>query len=536
MKWANILRRWTIRSIHASILGAALIGSAGVTLAQTPGMTANISPKHYTRSLTFDLPVRMEPELRATLKEIRLYVKTPTSGWAVQDVGPASLEKFSCKLPQDGEYWYTLATVDKMGRMTPADVNLEPPSQRVVVDTAPPVIQVQPVNADGEYCLRCTVVDANPDVASLKAVCRTNAGDVPLDMVPNQPGVFQVKGPQMMQFPVIVSARDLAGNTATKEVNVREMVGTTFTPPQPPPPLANDVARTSVRPETKGLVGTSVDMPPAKTLEFPAPPPPPPPVTQSVSNSLAPTQPMIPSKPIEQPPVKPIEQPPVKPMQQPVEAPIKNGLPHQLISTTHASIEYRIDQVGPSGVGKVEVYMTPDNGQSWHRLGEDGDKRSPADINLPGDGVFGIRIVVTNGNGFGGKAPVRGDAPHCTVEVDTTSPFVQFRSADLMPTTGQVELRWNATDKNLGFDPVTLLYRTRPDGPWQVIARNLKNDGVYRWAFPREAGGQFFFKVEVTDQAGNTSHDVSHQPVVIDTSEPRATVLGVTGSNLPRPK
>ncbi len=55
--------------------------------------------------------------------------------------------------------------------------------------------------------------------------------------------------------------------------------------------------------------------------------------------------------------------------------------------------------------------MTPDQGQTWHRLGEDLDKRSPADINLPGDGVFGIRIVITNGNGFGGRPPVRGDAP-----------------------------------------------------------------------------------------------------------------------------
>src|SRR5262249_52612440 len=82
-----------------------------------------------------------------------------------------------------------------------------------------------------------------------------------------------------------------------------------------------------------------------------------------------------------------------------------SGSPHQLINTTQATVEYRIDQVGPSGVGKVEIYMTPDNGQTWRRLSEDTAKRSPATITLPGDGVFGIRMVVSNGNGFGGKAP-----------------------------------------------------------------------------------------------------------------------------------
>ena len=35
------------------------------------------------------------------------------------------------------------------------------------------------------------------------------------------------------------------------------------------------------------------------------------------------------------------------------------------------------------------------------------------------------------------------------------------------------------------------------------MARNLKNDGVYRWSFPRDVGGQIFYKLEVVDMAGN---------------------------------
>jgi hypothetical protein len=201
-----------------------------------------------------------------------------------------------------------------------------------------------------------------------------------------------------------------------------------------------------------------------------------------------------------------------------------------LLNTTNASIDYRLDQVGPSGVGKVEIFMTPDNGQSWHRIGDDADKKSPAEVRLPGDGVYGIRICVTNGNGFGGKAPIRGDAPQCTLEVDTTNPFLLLRSAELLHSAGQVEIRWNATDKNLGSEPVSLFYRTSADGPWQVIAKGIKNDGAYRWAFPRDGAAQIFFKIEVTDRAGNTAQAATGQPVLIDMTEPRVTVTGVTGS------
>jgi hypothetical protein len=531
MKWAYLLRRWTMRNIHSAILGSALLGSASTAMAQAPGVTASKLPEmHHTRSQTFDLPVQMRPEDRAALSEIRLYVKTANSGWKLQEKGGQDLTRFSCKVTQEGEYWYTLALVDRAGRMTPADVNLEPPSQRVVVDTTPPVIQVEPGNSGGDFCLRCTVQDANPDYATLKAVCTTNIGDIPLETVPNQPGVFRLKGAEMMQFPVVVSVKDLAGNLGTKEVNIREMVGTTISPAPAhkgptnivqaaagvekvlPPPRADLSPRTE-QPAAAKNQGQGVT---PQITEFAPPPPLNPPSNPALTQPE--TLPDVPSKVA----------------LTPLEAGNQHSGPHQLINTTHASVEYRIDQVGPSGVGKVEVYMTPDKGQTWHRLGEDADKRSPADINLPGDGVYGIRIVVTNGNGFGGKAPVRGDLPHCTIEVDTTSPFVQMRSTEVMPSSGHVEIRWNATDKNLGTEPVSLSYRTRPDGPWQVIARGLKNDGVHRWAFPRDAGGQFFFKIEVTDLAGNMSQDVSRQPIVIDMTEPRATVVGVTGSGAVR--
>jgi len=41
----------------------------------------------------------------------------------------------------------------------------------------------------------------------------------------------------------------------------------------------------------------------------------------------------------------------------------------------------------------------------------------------------------------------------------------------VLASTGQVELRWNATDKNLGNAPVSLFYRTGQDGPGKSSPR-----------------------------------------------------------------
>src|SRR5207237_7591450 len=125
---------------------------------------------------------------------------------------------------------------------------------------------------------------------------------------------------------------------------------------------------------------------------------------------------------------------------------------HQILGSSHVILDYQIDQVGPSGVGRVEVWMTSDGGKSWKCLCEDKDRVSPAEFDLSGEGLFGLTVVVTNGNGMGDPPPGRGDQPDYWIEVDTTKPKAQLLSARPVQgdPSGALHITWQASDKNLG--------------------------------------------------------------------------------------
>jgi hypothetical protein len=196
------------------------------------------------------------------------------------------------------------------------------------------------------------------------------------------------------------------------------------------------------------------------------------------------------------------------------------------LNSAIAQIEFRADRVGPSGIGRIDVYLTKDGGRTWTKSGEDAGKSSPVSVQLPGEGRYGIRLAICNGHGFGGHAPKAGDAPQLEVEVDMTSPVVEFRSHHCVA--GGLDIRWAASDPNLGSEPISLYYRGRAASDWRMIARNVKNDGAYRWALSPEIDGEVFLKIEATDLAGNVTKVETPMPIQLDRTEPAATVLDVS--------
>jgi hypothetical protein len=204
-------------------------------------------------------------------------------------------------------------------------------------------------------------------------------------------------------------------------------------------------------------------------------------------------------------------------------------LPRQLTNKTHVALQYQIDNLGPSGISKVEVWMTEDEGQAWHRLCEDPNKKSPVKIDLPGDGVYGLTLVVTNGNGAGFGPPAKGEAPDFRIEVDTSKPVGQLLPLQVGTgaDAGICIISWNASDKNLKPEPIDLDFANSADGPWVSIVHGLRNDGSYRWSMPSGLSGRIFVRMTVGDQAGNTTTCLPHEPLVIDVAKPKAHVIGI---------
>jgi hypothetical protein len=522
-------------AVWGAVVVAAL--SAATAAAQAPAFGTTAVDRKFTKKTEFQLPITINPADQAGLREVVLFVKTPTTNWQKHTSVPPSQSGFTFRAPQDGEYWFSVVTIDRSGAATPPDVSREPPAVVVVVDTQPPnfnlITWTAPTN---EICLRCVVQDANPDYQGIKITYQ--AGDqtwVTLDPHPSQAGAFRVPNPNLLSGTVRVVARDLAGNVTQRDVSVRDTLAAaaprSVVPPAPAAPVNPPAVQQASQPQgntapqavqqgnaapqgNSGLQQANVVPPQGNTgvqqvsvppQTFPQVTPPAPALAEVKTQKVA-----VPNF---------------------ATTTAQNGVPRLIINTLHASVDYRIDQVGPSGVGKVDIWLTSDSGGNWKKWCEDHDRRSPAEIDLPGEGLFGLRLVVTNGNGFGGKTPNRGDTPTNWIEVDMTPPAVQLRDIEPITNGSTIDIRWHASDKNLTPEPIQLYYATRKEGPWTQVARNVKNDGLYAWAFPRDQGDHFFIRVEAVDMAGNVGRCESAAPIQLDMTEPQAQVITITGGN-----
>ena len=525
------LYRLTAWSVPA---GAILALLSGMTLGRAGAQATNsaagvkdpVTGKIHTRNAKFDLPVNIDERARGTLREVILWVKPARGQWMKAKTVAPTEKRFHYEVPQDGEYWFNVMTVDQSGKTEPRDVASVPPGLMVVVDRQPPTFELQPTTLpSGQPGLRCIVHDANPRYQTVNITHQTPEGAVrPLEPAAGQPGCFRLPGAYVLNGSVHVTAADWAGNQVTRDVNLKELTthGGQITPGQLAG-QAQPIQQASAT--TPGLPVPPGNAPGGQS----ATPPTPPQSTHTVARQAPPAGLNVPSPgALPFPGSGPTAE--VQSRKPAVEA--RQGMPaRQVINTKHASITYRVDPVGPSGIGKVELWMTADRGASWQRVGEDLDRRSPAELDLPGEGLFGVRLVVSNGNGFGGQPPVANDNPHTWIEVDTTPPTAQLRDVEPAAKDGKLEIRWTVTDKNLSAEPINLYYATKREGPWQPIARGVKNDGLHPWAFPHDAGNQFYVRLEVADQAGNRTEVTTPMPVVLDMTEPHALVVGVTGVN-----
>jgi hypothetical protein len=199
----------------------------------------------------------------------------------------------------------------------------------------------------------------------------------------------------------------------------------------------------------------------------------------------------------------------------------------RVVNNKRITLNYKINDVGPSGVSSIDVWVTHD-GRVWKKLDVGTQTHPPCIVEVSDEGLYGFSLLARNGLGLGKAPPQAGDVPQVWVDVDLTRPTVQLMGVEVTgPSKGTAIISWSAADKNLGPRPITLSYSETGKGMWTPIAASLANSGRYIWQMPSSVSGRFLVRVEATDLAGNTGSAQSQEPVLIDLSQPTISILNV---------
>jgi hypothetical protein len=224
--------------------------------------------------------------------------------------------------------------------------------------------------------------------------------------------------------------------------------------------------------------------------------------------------------------VMPTPQPTGIPEEEPIDAPL--GQRPRLTNSRRFSLDYDVETVGPDGVSAVELWGTSDGGRTWAKWGDDPDRNSPFDVEVNNESTYGFRIVIVGKSGLATSAPQSGDAADIWVGIDATRPTAHLTGAAYGQgeAAGKLDIRWEASDGNLGPRPITLAISDRPDGQFTPIAAGLPNVGQYSWEFDPRSPRQIYLRLEVRDEAGNIAIDQLTEPIKVEGLEPKGRIRG----------
>jgi hypothetical protein len=197
-------------------------------------------------------------------------------------------------------------------------------------------------------------------------------------------------------------------------------------------------------------------------------------------------------------------------------------------NTKTFSLDYRVDNEPGAPIQDVELWGTTDQGQTWSVWGSDPDRRTPFDIEVETDGLFGFRMVIIGSNGLASNRPRNGDNADAWIHVDTDTPYAKLTSA-LYGTgseVGSLIIEYQAKDEYFGDRPISLFFGETPEGPWQVISRSIRNQGRFAWPADPNLPPTIYLKMEAIDAAGNIATSVLDLPVNVEGIAPRGRIQG----------
>jgi hypothetical protein len=482
-------------------------------------------------------PISVKPERRQEISQFTLYVSSDHGRtWQQNTSVPSDKDEFIFYAPDDGEYWLRVATINRAGKQEPENIYAErSPPQKILIDTKRPIIRISSAVRKGDAVeVNWEIQEEHPDLASLRLEYRTP--DTPAgawEQTPITPGLvgqgrIRPASPKAME--VRVQMKDTAENHSVATVKIAAESGVTvagFTsnhptappvPPSPEVPAAPPTPALPAQPPAGPEPARQTVIMPAATSTVAAPPVAPP------ASRLASNADSLPT--------------PAASTEMSASVPAPRPLPEvKYVNSKELTLEYELDRVGPSGVGKVVLWLTEDDGQTWHDWADDPEvekvvqgskyKRS---IVLPREGLFGFRLQVMNRVSLGSPKPQPGDPPEMRVEVDLTAPTAKLYCQPDPQHENALLLRWECEDKNLLPECATLDWADSPRGPWHLIQSSLPAIGSHSWRLTSEAHipVYVYLRLRVRDAAGNEAAAVTQQPQLTDLTRPLGHLCGVS--------
>lgn len=418
----------------------------------------------FARQRSFRIP--FDPGEGSTrLRQLQLYVSTDQGRtWQPSATAPPDQRHFRFLADRDAYYWFAVQTQDVQGRLFPATMDGAQPSLKVVIDTTPPAVTLQPLAPRGnEVGVAWEIRDDNLDLSLPEAVrleYRTPANPawIPLSVPagaaqffwnPRSPGAVEVK----------LQVRDRAGNANLAGTTVQQG-GAPLFESRPQQNLDNPFEQRPAAP-VQLPPGTQRKLVNSKRISLGY-------ELKEVGPSGISTVELwytIDGRSWNKYPVRFGEDPAQK----------------NIVFDVAGEGVYGITLVAKSGVGL---------GDKAPQIGDPPQIWIEVDLTRPETKLHGVLV----GQG-----------------------------ADK----GKLAVTWSARDRNLAGQPITLSYAEQADGPWTTIAEKLPNTGRYVWPMPEQVPYQFHVRVEAADLAGNVGQDVTESLVKVDLSQPKVKILEV---------
>ncbi len=490
----------------------------------------------YTNKPRFKIPFRYDAAEMQTLgaKEIRLYVSRDRGvNWQlIQSVSPDS-GKFNFQAPADGEYWFNVKTLDSKDRLHP-EINPTEPGLQVVVDSIPPSLKLelkQP--SPGRVQLNWNAADEHLDPAQLRLeyIQPGTPNWQAVSIVPKASGQTEWTIPQGGVVAVRGTIADLARNAAQDQAQVVIAPADQAVPRPAVPDFRQPIASpgsgaggnlaqsmpdkfVAVNPAAGGVsaLAPTVGMATPFSAAMPTS------GTARASSSFASMHQGVPAGDGVDPDFPATKQ----------AAPAR----YRIVNTRQFQIGYKLQDVGPSGVGGVELYITPDDGASWYKYGDDPDNQSPVSVEVPREGTYGFALGVKSGAGLTTEPPQPGEKPAIVVVVDQTPPRLELLPLEQGRgrAINKILIPWRFSDDYPAEKPISLSYSATGQGGWQQITGWQENTGSYVWTVGPNVPSRFYLRLEGRDAAGNSQIVETPQPVLIDLSRPTARIIDVETS------